>query len=861
MIDTIESLDLLISKVKKAQEKFSQFSQEEVDRIFKHAALAANVNRIPLAKLAVAETGMGLFEDKVIKNHFASEYIYNRYKNEKTCGVFEQDPTNGIIKIAEPLGILAGVIPVTNPTSTAIFKALITLKTRNAIIFAPHPKATKCTIESAKIVLKAAIEAGAPEDIIAWIDTPSIETTQYLMQHPDISTILATGGPSMVKAAYSSGKPAIGVGAGNTPALIDETSDISMAVNSITMSKNFDYGTICASEQSVVVVDKIYGQVREEFIKRGNHILNNDEKAKLSDIILNEGKLNGQIVGKSPYEIGKLAGINIDKNIRVIIAEVEKVGTEEPFSYEKLSPILAMYRASNFEEGVETAQKLIHFGGMGHTSSLYTHPSNRKRIEYFSQKMPTGRILINTPSSHGAIGDLYNFKLDPSLTLGCGSWGGNSTSANVGINNLINIKVVAERRENMLWYKVPSKIYFKPGSISFAMDDLKDKKRAFIVTDKPLYDLGLTKQLSEILDKNNTIHEIFFDVNPDPSFDDIQRGVEKMNQFKPDLIIAIGGGSPMDAAKIMWLLHEYPDVKFEDLAMRFMDIRKRVYEFPKLGKKAYLVCIPTTSGTGAEVTPFAVVTDNRTGIKYPITDYELTPDMAIIDPDLVMTMPPKLTAYGGLDALTHAIESFVSVYANDFTNAQSLQAIETVFKYLPESYKMGAEAHEAKEKMHYGATIAGMAFSNAFLGLNHSLAHTLGSAFHIPHGLANAMLLTQIIQYNRTDRPYKQGTLPQYKYPQAKERYVEIANYLKLEGSSDEEKIDSLIDAINALKREVEVPMSIRDFGISEIDFFAKLETLAIRAFDDQCTGANPRYPLIEDIKKIYIAAFNGVTE
>lgn len=860
MIDSIESLDKLIKLVKESQKKYSSYTQEQVDIIFKQCALAANSQRIPLAQMAVDETGMGLFEDKVIKNHYAAEYIYNKYKNSKTTGVIEEDKINGLTKIAEPIGILAGIIPTTNPTSTAIFKALLSIKTRNAIIFAPHPRATNCTIHAAKIILDAAIKFGAPENIIGWIDKPSIELTQYLMQHPDVNLILATGGPSMVKSAYSSGKPAVGVGPGNTPAIFDETCDIDMAASSIIMSKGFDYGTICASEQSVIISNEIYDKTRDKFIQRGAYVLNKDEKSLFDKIILIDGKLNSQIVGQSPYQLGKLAGVNIPKDARIIIGECNEIGVDEPFSYEKLSPILAMYRAESFEQAVGKARKLIEFGGMGHTSALYTNSSNKDRIDYFSSQIPTSRILINTPSSHGAIGDLYNFKLDPSLTLGCGSWGGNSTSDNVGIKHLLNTKVIAERRENMLWYKIPNKIYFKRGSLEFAIKELKDKKKAYIITDKPLFDIGVTNQLTKVLISNQTEYEIFYDVQPDPSFDDISKGVERIRQFQPDLIIAIGGGSPMDAAKIIWLMYENPEVEFSGLATRFMDIRKRVYEFPQIGKKSYLVCIPTTSGTGSEVTPFAVVTDSKSGIKYPIADYELTPDMAIIDPDLVMSMPPKLTAYGGLDALTHAIESYVSVFASDFTTAQSLQVIKTVFEYLPESFEKGSEAIEAKEKIHYAATIAGMAFSNAFLGINHSLAHTVGSAFHIPHGLANAMLLSQVINYNRTDRPFKQGTLPQYKYPVAAERYVEIANYLKLPGNSNDEKIDNLIIAIENLKSRLNIPKSFKDYGITQQDFEAKLETLAVRAFDDQCTSGNPRYPLIEDIKEIYNQAFHGVT-
>jgi acetaldehyde dehydrogenase/alcohol dehydrogenase len=858
MVTDTKSLEELIRRVKAAQVKFATFSQEQVDHIFREAALAANSQRIPLARMAVEETQMGVLEDKVIKNHYAAEYIYNKYKCSKTCGVIEEDVSNGFKKIAEPVGVVAGVIPTTNPTSTAIFKSLLCLKTRNGIIFAPHPRATKSTIAATKIVLDAAVKAGAPEDIIGWIDTPTIELTQFLMQNKDINVILATGGPAMVKAAYSSGKPAIGVGPGNTPAVIDETVDIEMAVSSILISKTFDNGTICASEQSVVVVDSVYEKVKAEFLKRGAYILSPAEKKKVASTIIIDGKLNGAIAGQSPQKIAEMAGIKVSDDVKVLIGEASVIGVEEAFAFEKLSPVLGMYKAKDFDEAVEKAIALIRFGGMGHTSALYTAPSNKERIAIFSERLETGRVLINTPSSQGAIGDLYNFRLTPSLTLGCGSWGGNSVSENVGINQLLNIKTVAERRENMLWFRVPPKIYFKYGCLGLALDELKDRKKAFIVTDKPLFDLGYINKVTDVLEKNGTKFEVFYDVNPDPSFADVLKGLARIKEFQPDLIIALGGGSPMDASKIMWLMYEHPEVDFAGLAMRFMDIRKRIYKFPELGKKAYFVCVPTTSGTGSEVTPFAVVTDGDTGIKYPIADYELTPNMAIIDPELVMSMPKKLTAFGGVDALTHAVEAYVSVFSNDFTSGEALKAIEMVFKYLPESYHKGAEAREAKEKMHYAATIAGMAFANSFLGITHSLAHTLGSTFHIPHGLANALLITQVINYNRTEKPKKQAAFSQYQYPVAKERYAEIADFLRLGGKTLDEKVDRLIAAIEKLKADVEIPKSIEEAGVTKADFEAKLDMIADRAFDDQCTGGNPRYPLIEDIKELYMKGFRG---
>lgn len=858
-VTNLSELEDLIKEVKAAQAKYATYTQEQVDYIFKKAALAANAARIPLAKMAVEETGMGVIEDKVIKNHFASEIIYNKYKAEKTCGVIEQDKSFGFQKIAEPVGILAGIVPTTNPTSTAIFKSLISLKTRNAIIFSPHPRAKNSTIEAAKIILEAAIQAGAPENIIGWIDNPTVELSQALMQHPDIKLILATGGPGMVKAAYSSGHPSLGVGAGNTPALIDATAKVKMAVSSIILSKTFDNGMICASEQSVIVEDSIYDSVREEFIARGAYLLTPEENDKIRQIILKNGRINAEIVGQSVKHIGEMADITLPDNARVIIGEVDKIGLDEPLSYEKLSPILAMYRAANFEAAVATAERLVQFGGKGHTAVLYTDPSNTEHIKRFEDQVQTCRVLINTPSSQGAIGDLYNFRLDPSLTLGCGTWGGNSISENVEPKHLLNIKTVAERRENMLWFRVPPKIYFRYGALPIALREITGKKRAFIVTDKPIYELGMTKELEKVLEEIGLKSNIFYDVEPDPSLDTVNRGLEMMRTFNPDVIIAIGGGSPMDAAKIMWLMYEHPEIEFEGLAMRFMDIRKRVYELPPLGEKAILVAIPTTSGTGSEVTPFAVVTDKRNNIKYPLADYALTPTMAIVDPELVLNMPKSLTAFGGVDALTHAIEAYVSVLASEYTNGLSLEAIRLIFKYLPNSYHLGGSDPKAREKMHYAATIAGMAFANAFLGICHSMAHQLGAAFHVPHGLANALMISHVIRYNATDAPFKQATFSQYKYPDAKSRYSLIADYLKLGGNTVDEKIDRLIQAIEDLKAQVGIPKTLKEaVKVSEAEFLAKVDEISDQAFDDQCTGANPRYPLISDLKQLYLDAYYG---
>ncbi|MGY2709823.1 bifunctional acetaldehyde-CoA/alcohol dehydrogenase [Thermostichus sp. MS-CIW-28] len=860
-VTNLAELETLIQQVKAAQAEYATFTQEQVDRIFHKAALAANNERIPLAKLAVQETGMGIVEDKVIKNHFASEYIYNKYKHEKTCGVIERDESFGYERIAEPVGLLAGIVPVTNPTSTTIFKALITLKTRNGIIFSPHPRAKKCTIAAAKVVREAAEAAGAPVGLIGWIDEPTIELSQALMQHPEVKLILATGGPGMVKAAYSSGHPSLGVGAGNTPAVIDASADIPMAVSSILLSKTFDNGMICASEQAVVVVDAIYEQVKAEFGHRGAYILDPEQIEAVRRILLKDGRLNPAIVGQSVQTIAALAGIQVPEGTKLLIGEVEKVGPEEPFSYEKLAPVLALYRANDFHSAVDVAVQLVNFGGRGHTSVLYTDPANRDDIAYFENALQTARVLINTPSSQGAIGDLYNFKLDPSLTLGCGTWGGNSISENVGPRHLLNIKTVTQRRENMLWFRIPPKVYFKPGCLPIALRELAGKKRAFLVTDKPLFELGILHPITQVLDEIRVSWDVYHDVEPDPTLSNVNRGLEQLRQFQPDVIIAVGGGSPMDAAKVMWLMYEQPQVEFEGLAMRFMDIRKRVYELPPLGQKAQLICIPTTSGTGSEVTPFAVVTDDRVGIKYPLADYALTPTMAIVDPDLTLKMPKKLTAYGGIDALTHALEAYVSVMASDFTDGLALQAIKLLMTYLPRAYEKGAADPEAREKVHYAATIAGMAFANAFLGVCHSLAHKLGSTFHLPHGLANALMITHVIRYNATDAPFKQAIFPQYRYPNAKHRYAEIADYLQLGGaeSSDDEKVMRLIEAIEELKRKLGIPATIREaLGEKEREFYDRLEAMAEQAFDDQCTGANPRYPLIQDMKELYVLAYRG---
>ncbi|MEC4984914.1 MAG: bifunctional acetaldehyde-CoA/alcohol dehydrogenase [Oscillatoria sp. PMC 1068.18] len=858
-VTNLQELETLIQRVKTAQAQYATYTQQQVDEIFKKAALAANAARIPLAKMAVAETGMGIVEDKVIKNHFASEIIYNKYKHEKTCGVIEADKHYGIQKLAEPVGILAGIVPTTNPTSTAIFKALIALKTRNGIIFSPHPRAKECTITAAKTVLEAAVAAGAPADIIGWIDEPTVPISQGLMQHSDINLILATGGPGMVKAAYSSGKPSLGVGAGNTPAVIDETADIRVAVSSILLSKTFDNGMICASEQAVVVVDEVYEAVKQEFADRGAYFLNAEEAEKIRAVLIKEGRLNAAIVGQPVTKIAELAGFEVAEGTKVLIGEAAEVSVDEAFAYEKLSPVLGMYRLPDFKAAVATARELIAFGGRGHTSVLYTAPANEDRILYFESQLPTGRVLINTPSSQGAIGDLYNFKLDPSLTLGCGTWGGNSVSENVTVHHLLNIKTVSERRENMLWFRVPPKIYFKYGCLPVALRDLVGKKRAFLITDKPLFDMGMLKEVTEVLDEIGIEHQVFYDVQPDPDLTTINQGVAEINSFQPDVIIAFGGGSPMDAAKIMWLMYEHPEVEFAGIATRFMDIRKRVYELPPLGNKAMMVAIPTTSGTGSEVTPFAVVTDDRTGIKYPLADYALTPNMAIVDPELVLNMPKKLTAYGGIDALTHALEAYVSVLATEFTGGLALEAIALLMEYLPRSYQKGASDPVAREKVHYAATIAGMAFANAFLGICHSMAHKLGSTFHLPHGLANALMISHVIRYNATDAPFKQAIFPQYEYPHAKERYAKIADHLHLGGDTIDEKVEKLVAAIENLKQQVDIPLTIKDALHGEDrEFYEQLEELSEQAFDDQCTGANPRYPLIRDLKELFVLAYQG---
>ena len=857
--NSIETLESLIKSVEQAQSDYAAYSQEQVDHIFKMAALAANTARLPLAKQAVFETGMGVVEDKVIKNHFASEIIYNKYKHEKTCGIIEADPTFGIQKIAEPMGILAGIVPVTNPTSTAIFKTLIALKTRNAIILSPHPRAKLCTIAAARTVLEAAIKAGAPASIIGWIDQPSIELSQALMSHDSISLVLATGGPSMVKAAYSSGHPSLGVGAGNTPALIDSSADLKTAVSSILLSKTFDNGMICASEQSVIAESSVYKAVKEEFLNRGAYFTTPEEQQRLADKILLNGRLNPDIVGQPVAKLAEMAGIDTPRNTRVLIATVEEIGPTEPLSYEKLTPVLAMYRATDFDDGLDKVKKLVTFAGRGHTAVLYTKPDNVDHIQQFESLIETSRVLINTPASQGAIGDLYNFRLDPSLTLGCGSWGGNSLSSNVEPRHLLNVKTVAERRENMLWFRVPPKVYFKPGSLPVALGELSDRQRAFIVTDKPLYDLGMTSVVEETLDAIGVKSQIFYDVEPDPSLDTVNKGLALMQQFNPDVIIAIGGGSPMDAAKIMWLMYEHPDIAFDGLAMRFMDIRKRVYELPPLGEKAILVAVPTTSGTGSEVTPFAVVTDRENGIKYPLADYALTPTMAIVDSDLVLNLPQSLTAFGGVDALTHALEAYASVMASDFTNGLALEAIGLIFKYLPRAYNAGSQDPEAREKMHYASTIAGMAFANGFLGICHSMAHQLGATFHIPHGLANALMISHVIRYNATDAPFKQATFSQYKYPNAKWRYAQVADHLHLGGATDDEKVIRLIGAIEELKSQVGIPSAMSAvLTIPDSEFYEQVDGLADHAFDDQCTSANPRYPLISDLRQLLLQAYRG---
>ena len=860
IIDTPEALTAKIAAMKEAQKIFATFTQEQVDKIFKAAATAADKARIPLAKNAVEETGMGIVEDKVIKNHYAAEYVYNAYKNTRTCGVIEEDTAYGIKKIAEPIGLIAAVIPTTNPTSTAIFKTLIALKTRNAIIISPHPRAKKCTIEAAKVVLEAAVEAGAPEGIIGWIDVPSLELTNQVMRDSDI--ILATGGPGMVKAAYSSGKPALGVGPGNTPVIIDDTADIKMAVNSIIHSKTFDNGMICASEQSVTVLDSIYEEVKKEFQYRGCYFLKKGaELDKVRKTIIINGALNSKIPGKSAYEIAKMAGVDVPENTKILIGEVESVDISEEFAHEKLSPVLAMYKAKTFDEALAKAEQLVADGGYGHTSALYVHPAQTEKIEKHYAAMKTCRVLINTPAAQGGIGDLYNFKLAPSLTLGCGSWGGNSVSENVGVKHLINVKTVAERRENMLWFRTPEKVYFKKGSMPVALDELgtiMHKKKAFIVTDSFLYKNGYVKGIEEKLDAMGIQHTCFYEVAPDPTLQCAQKGADMMRSFEPDTIIALGGGSAMDAAKIMWVMYEYPDANFEDMAMDFMDIRKRVYTFPKMGEKAYFVAIPTSSGTGSEVTPFAVITDEKTGVKYPLADYELLPKMAIIDADNMMSQPKGLTSASGIDALTHALEAYASIMATDYTDGLALKAMKNIFEYLPSAYENGANDPKAREKMADASCMAGMAFANAFLGVCHSMAHKLGAFHHLPHGVANALLITEIMKFNATDVPTKMGTFSQYQYPHALERYAECARFCGVVGKDDKDTFEKFLVKIEELKDRVGIKKTIKDYGVDEKYFLDTLDDMVEQAFDDQCTGANPRYPLMKEIKEMYLKVYYG---
>ena len=860
VVDNVEKLEETIARVREAQRKFADYTQEQVDAIFFAAAMAANKQRIPLAKMAVEETGMGVVEDKVIKNHYASEYIYNAYRHTKTCGVIEEDKAFGIKKIAEPVGVIGAVIPTTNPTSTAIFKTLIALKTRNGIIISPHPRAKKSTIEAARIVLEAAVKAGAPEGIIGWIDIPSLEMTNTLMKEADI--ILATGGPGMVKAAYSSGKPAVGVGAGNTPAIIDESADILLAVNSIIHSKTFDNGMICASEQSVIVLDKVYDKVKKEFKARGCYFLNPEETEKVRKTIIINGALNAKIVGQKAAKIAALAGVTVPEDTKIIIGEVTSVDISEEFAHEKLSPVLAMYRAKDFEDALDKAEHLIADGGYGHTSSLYIDVMTGKdKIEEYTHRMKTCRVLLNSPSSQGGIGDIYNFKLTPSLTLGCGSWGGNSVSENVGVKHLVNIKTVAERRENMLWFRAPEKVYIKKGCLPVALDELKNvmgKKKAFIVTDSFLYHNGYTKTITDKLDEMGIAHTTFFNVAPDPTLACAKEGTAAMRAFEPDCIIAVGGGSAMDAGKIMWVLYEHPEVDFMDLAMRFMDIRKRVYTFPKMGEKAYFIAVPTSAGTGSEVTPFAVITDEQTGVKYPLADYELMPDMAIVDADMMMNAPKGLTSASGIDAVTHDLEAIASMMATDYTDGLAIRSLQMIFKYLPRAYDNGPNDPEAREKMANAATMAGMAFANAFLGVCHSMAHKLGAFHHLPHGVANALMIDEVIRFNAAEVPTKMGTFPQYDHPHTRARYAEVAEALGIKGKNDAEKVENLIKALDELKEKVGIKKTIREYGIDEQNFLARLDEMVEQAFDDQCTGANPRYPLMSEIKQMYLNAYYG---
>ena len=860
IVDSVESLNARMAEVREAQRKFALYTQEQVDRIFLAAATAANKARIPLAKAAVEETGMGVMEDKVIKNHFASEYIYNYYKDVKTCGVIEEDKAFGTQKVAEPVGVIAAVIPTTNPTSTAIFKSLLALKTRNGIVISPHPKAKNSTIMAARIVLEAAVAAGAPENIIAWIDIPSLDMTNTVMREADL--ILATGGPGMVKAAYSSGKPALGVGAGNTPALIDESADIQLAVSSIIHSKTFDNGMICASEQSVIVLDPIYDKVRAEFAARGCYLLNKRETEQVRKTIIVNGALNAAIVGQSAFKIASLTGVSVPEKTKILIGEVESVDISEEFAHEKLSPVLAMYRAKDFSDAVAKAERLIADGGFGHTSSVYLNAvTEREKLDYFKSRMKTGRVLVNTPSSHGGIGDVYNFKTTPSLTLGCGSWGGNSVSENVGVKHLINIKTVAERRENMLWFRAPQKLYIKKGCLPVALRELKEvlgKKRVFVVTDSFLYNNGYTRAITDRLDEMGITHTTFFNVAPDPTLACAREGAAAMHAFAPDCIIALGGGSAMDAGKIMWVLYEHPEADFMDMAMRFADIRKRVYTFPKMGEKAYFIAVPTSAGTGSEVTPFAVITDEKSGVKYPLADYELMPNMAIVDADMMMNAPKGLTAASGIDAVTHALEAYAAMLATEYTDALALRALKSIFEYLPRAYDDGPNDPVAREKMGNAATMAGMAFANAFLGVCHSMAHKLGAFHHLPHGVANALMIEYVLRFNAEEVPSKMGTFPQYAYPHTLARYAEVADYLGIKGKNDGEKLENLIAAVNALKERVGIKKTIREYGVDEKAFIATLDEMTEQAFDDQCTGANPRYPLLSEIKEMYLKAYYG---
>ena len=863
IVDSVETLTAKIDEIRAAVEEFSTYTQEAVDKIFLAAATAADKARIPLAKMAVEETGMGVVEDKVIKNHFASEYIYNAYREAKTVGVIEEDNAYGIMKIAEPIGLIAAVIPTTNPTSTAIFKTLIALKTRNGIIISPHPRAKRSTIAAAKVVLEAAVAAGAPKGIIGWIDVPSLELTGLVMKSADI--ILATGGPGMVRAAYSSGKPALGVGAGNTPAVIDESADVVLAVNSIIHSKTFDNGMICASEQSVIVHEKLYAKVKKEFKDRGCYFLDKEETEKVRKTIIVNGALNAKIVGQKAHTIAELSGVKVPEDTKILIGEVTSVSLDEEFAHEKLSPVLAMYKAKDFSDALDKAERLVADGGFGHTSSLYVNEITEKaKIAEFAERMKTCRILVNTPSSQGGIGDLYNFKLTPSLTLGCGSWGGNSVSENVGIKHLLNIKTVAIRRENMLWFRTPGKVYIKKGCLPVALSELKSvlgKKKAFIVTDSFLYKNGYTKPITDKLDEMGIQHTCFYDVAPDPTLACARAGAELMRSFEPDCIIALGGGSAMDAAKIMWVLYEHPEADFMDMAMRFVDIRKRIYTFPKMGEKAYFIAVPTSAGTGSEVTPFAVITDEKTGVKYPLADYELLPNMAIIDADFHMTAPKSLTAASGIDAVSHDLEAYAAMLATDYTDGLALRSLKMIFEYLPRAYDNGANDPEAREKMANAATMAGMAFANAFLGVCHSMAHKLGAFHHLPHGVANALMLEEVMRFNASEKPAKMGTFPQYGYPHTLARYAEVADYLGLGGKTNEEKLERLIKAVNELKARVGIKPTIRDYVSDEKDFLDRLDAMTEQAFDDQCTGANPRYPLMSEIKQMYLNAYYGKHE